>query len=99
MTEEILYNQLFMENEIDKPIDHPILFSEPSLHNKESRGKLTELMFEKFGIPAMYISKSAVLSAFSCGRSTCLVFDSGHNTTYATPVHDGYTLQKSKLIL
>jgi actin-related protein len=32
---------------------------------------------------------------FSCGRSTCLVFDSGHHTTYATPVHDGYTLQKS----
>lgn len=61
MTEEILYNQLFME-EVDKPIDHPILFSEPSLHNKENRGKLTELMFEKFGLPAMFICKSAVLS-------------------------------------
>ena len=33
--------------------DHPILFSEPSLHNKESRIKLTEFMFEKYGIPAM----------------------------------------------
>ena len=52
-------------------------------------------MFEKYDIPAMFICKSAVLSAFSCGRSTSLVFDSGHFNTYAVPVHDGYALQKS----
>ena len=74
--------------------DHPLLFSEPSLHNKTNRIKLTEFMFEKYKIPAIYISKSAVLSGFSCGRSTCLVFDSGHNTTYAVPVSEGYALQK-----
>jgi len=55
------------------------------------------MMFEKYGIPAMFICKSSVLSAFSCGRSTCLVFDSGHSMTYAVPVHDGYALQKSML--
>jgi len=74
--------------------DHPLLFSEPSLHNKNYRIKLTEFMFEKYRIPAIYISKSAVLSGFSCGRSTCLVFDSGHNTTSAVPVNEGYALQK-----
>lgn len=74
--------------------DHPLLFSEPSFHNKQNRIKLTEFMFEKYKIPAIYICKSAVLSGFSCGRSTCLVFDSGHNTTYAVPVHEGYALQK-----
>ena len=74
--------------------EHPLLLSEPSLHNKTNRIKLTEFMFEKYKIPAIYISKSEVLSRFSCGRSTCLVFDSGHNTTFAIPVSDGYTLQK-----
>ena len=74
--------------------DHPLLFSEPSLHNKQNRIKLTEFMFEKYKIPAIYICKSAVLSGFSCGRSTCLVFDSGHSTTYAVPVSEGYALQK-----
>ena len=74
--------------------EHPILFTEPSLHNKEHRLKLTNFMFEKYNIPAMFICKNAVLSAFSCGRSTCLVFDSGHYNTYAVPVHDGYSLQK-----
>ena len=74
--------------------DYPILFTEPSLHNKEHRKKLTNFMFEKYNIPAMFICKNAVLSAFSCGRSTCLVFDSGHYNTCAVPVHDGYALQK-----
>ena len=74
--------------------DHPVLFSEPSLHNKENRKKLTEFMFEKYKIPAIYICKNSVLSGFSCGRSTCLVFDSGHNMTYAVPVNEGYALQK-----
>lgn len=75
--------------------EHPLLFSEPSLHNKEHRKKITEFMFEKYGIPAMFICKSAVLSAFSCGRSTCLVFDSGHSSSYSVPIHDGFALQKS----
>lgn len=77
--------------------DHPILFTEPTLHNKENRVNLAQLMFEKYQLPAMFICKSSVLAAFSCGRSTCLVFDSGHNSVYATPVHDGYALQKSNM--
>jgi actin-like protein 6A len=90
-------DEIFTENLQIDPKDHPILFSEPSLHNKENRLKLTEMMFEKYSIPAMFICKSAVLSAFSCGRSTCLVFDSGHSSTYAVPVHDGYALQKAMI--
>src|SRR5690348_9145948 len=90
-------DEIFTENLRIDPKDHPILFTEPSVHNKENRIKLTETMFEKYSVPAMFICKSAVLSAFSCGRSTCLVFDSGHNSTYAVPVHDGYALQKSLL--
>ena len=92
---EQLIDNLFEETLRVELKDHPVLFTEPSLHNKEHRIKLTEFMFEKYRIPAFFICKSAVLSAFSCGRSTCLVFDSGHNNTYAVPVHDGYALQKS----
>jgi actin-like protein 6A len=90
MTDEIYNDYLRLD-----PKDHPVIFSEPSLHNKENRIKLTEFMFEKYGLPGIFICKSAVLSTFSCGRSTALVFDSGHSSTYAVPVHDGYALQKS----
>ena len=32
-----------------------------------------ELVFEKFGVPAMFPAKNAMLSAFSAGRATALV--------------------------
>lgn len=74
---------------------HPILMSEPALNERSKREKLAEMMFEKYGIPAFFVCKSPVLSAFASGRSTGVVLDSGHTHTTATPVHDGYVLQKS----
>lgn len=35
-----------------------------------------------------------MLAAFSCGRSTAIIIDSGFKSTVATPVHDGFALQK-----
>lgn len=88
--QEAIVNELKLS-----PREHPFLLSEPSIHDRESRVTLTELMFEKFQIPAFYIVKNAVLSSFASGRSTSLVLDSGAYTTSAVPVHDGYVLQKS----
>lgn len=94
--------ETYLEGKLDKGLnlkisDSPLLFTEPSKHNKDHRLKLTEIMFEKCNIPCLFICKSAVLSSFSCGKSTCLVLDSGHSSTYAVPVHDGYILQNSTL--
>lgn len=66
---------------------------------KEKREKLTELLFEKYDVPALFLCKNAVLSAFSVGRSTGLIVDSGASHTSAIPVHDGYVLQKGKNII
>jgi actin-like protein 6A len=76
------------------PKETPLLFTEAALHNKEARLKLTEFMFEKYQVPAIFIAKAPVLASFSCGRSTAVIVDSGNKQTFATPVHDGYALQK-----
>ena len=73
--------------------EHPVLFSEASWNQKGRREKLTEIMFEKYNIPAFYLVKNSVLSAFANGRSTGLVIDSGASQTSAVPIHDGYVLQ------
>ena len=62
---------------------------------RPKREKLTELMFEKYNIPAFFLCKNAVLTAFANGRSTGLVIDSGASQTSAIPVHDGYVLQQA----
>ena len=74
---------------------HPILFSEAPWNQKYRREKLTELMFEKYSVPAFFLVKNAVLSSFANGRSTGLVLDSGATHTSAVPVHDGYVLQQA----
>jgi len=72
----------------------PILFTESTIHNKDLRMKLTEFMFEKYNIPALFLVKDPVLASFSCGRSSALILDCGHKQTIATPVNDGYALLK-----
>ncbi|KAK5869862.1 hypothetical protein PBY51_024550 [Eleginops maclovinus] len=77
-----------------EPSLHPVLMSEASWNTRAKREKLCELMFEHYNIPAFFLCKSAVLSAFANGRSTGLVLDSGATHTTAIPVHDGYVLQQ-----
>ena len=52
-------------------------------------------MFEKYDVPAFFIAKTAVLTAFSQGRSQGLIVDSGATYTSATPVYEGYALIKN----
>ena len=51
---------------------------------------MTELMFETFNAPAVFISKDCVLECYACGRTTGLVIDIGANGTVLSPVLDGY---------
>ena len=51
---------------------------------------MTELMFETFNAPAVFISKDCVLECYACGRTTGLVVDIGANGTVLSPVLDGY---------
>lgn len=72
------------------PRDHPVLITEPPWVTPPKREQMTELMFEKYQVPALYLAKNAALAAFANGRPTCLVVDSGATHTSAVPVHDGY---------
>ncbi|XP_012673067.1 actin-like protein 6B [Clupea harengus] len=77
-----------------EPNLHPVLMSEAPWNSRVKREKLTELMFEHYNIPAFFLCKTAVLTAFANGRATGLVLDSGATHTTAIPVHDGYVLQQ-----
>eukprot|EP00741_Cyanophora_paradoxa_P017293 tig00020961_g16703.t1 len=74
--------------------EHPLLIAEPSFNTKAAREKLCQLIFEKYKPPAIFVAKTAVLSAYASGRATGLVLDSGAGVTCAVPVHEGYVLQK-----
>lgn len=79
------------------PTQHPVLFTEPSFNERSKREQLVELMFEKFNVPAFYLCNNAVLAAFSCGRSSGIVVDSGATHTTVVPVVDGFALPRAIL--
>lgn len=53
---------------------------------------MAELLFEGFGVPAMYVAHQSLLSLYSTGRTSGLVVESGLGVSYTAPVYGGYTL-------
>jgi actin-related protein len=50
---------------------------------------MTEIIFETFNTPAMYVANQAVLSLYASGLSSGMVLDSGHGVSYAVPIYEG----------
>ncbi len=96
---ENLWRHTYFDRLRVDPKEHPVVLSEPSYNTTEQREKMAELIFEKFEVPAMFISKSAVLTAFASGKGTALVIDSGSGMTVAAPVHEGYVLQRGTCLI
>ncbi|XP_065197504.1 actin-like protein 6B [Sycon ciliatum] len=91
---EQILDHLYNKHLRSKSELHPVLMSEAPWNTRAKREKITEIMFERYNIPAFYLCKTAVLTAFANGRSTALIVDSGASQTSAVPVHDGYVLEK-----
>ena len=72
-----------------------ILFTEPIIHNKDQRMDLTKFLFEKYEIGGLFFLNNSVLSSFSYGKSSCLIFDSGHSQSNVVPVHDGMIIKNA----
>ena len=72
-----------------------LLFTEPVLHDKEQRMKLSEFLFEKYEIGGLFFCNSSVLSSFSYGKCSCVIFDSGHSQSNIVPVYDGMIIKNA----
>lgn len=46
------------------PKQHPVLLAEPSFNTRQARERATELLFEKYQVPALFTAKNAVLALY-----------------------------------
>lgn len=92
-------NRLFTHTLKDRlavnPEEYAIMLAEPTHNTRAAREKAVEVLFESQHCPALYLAKSAVLSAFAVGKQTALVVDAGYRGTTVAAVHEGYVLNKS----
>lgn len=81
------------------PEEHPVLLTEVIMNPKAKREKMTQIMFETFNTPAMYVTIPAVLSLYASGRSVGIVVDAGDGTTHTVPIYEGRALSQTILYL
>lgn len=88
---ELIWDHTFEQLDCN-PREHPILLTEAPLNPLRNREKMTEIMFEKYRVPSLYVAIQAVLALYASGRTTGIVLDCGDGVSHTVPIYEGYSI-------
>jgi len=81
------------------PSDLPALLTLPPLISQKEENTMAEILVEKLGLPALYLANKSVMALYGGGQMTGVAVDSGQDTTYIVPAHQGKAIQDATLVL
>lgn len=85
---ERIWHHIFETQLGVEPSDSSLIIAQPAGSPRVYREKCAEVLFETFKVPTLLLYPTASLSLLGRGRTTGLVFDSGHGATHITPVYE-----------
>lgn len=93
---ECIWSQILSEAlQLKDADEHPVLITEAPLNPMSNRDEICQVLYEVFGVPALYVANPAVLSLYASGKTTGCVLDCGDGYSCAVPIFEGYTLTPS----
>ncbi|KAF9349496.1 hypothetical protein BGX26_012226 [Mortierella sp. AD094] len=66
----------------------PVLMVVPTDWTKEEHERITQIFFENFNVPGLYLAEEPLMTLYGCAAVTGLIIDIGHNKTEITPILD-----------
>jgi actin-related protein len=77
------------------PENHNIILTDIPKNKDSNREKITQIFFEKFNVPGLFIGSTSAMSIYSCGKTNGIVIDSGESLTNFVPIYEGFSFNQS----
>jgi actin, other eukaryote len=81
------------------PEEYPVFLTESPMNSRQNNKKMTQIMFETFCTPALYIGVQSILSLYASGRTTGIVLSSGDGVTHTVPISQGNSSNMNNLCM
>ena len=94
---EILWHNTFHHILNIDPADHSVITTEVTRNPKCNRQKISEIMFEKFNVPSMFVANQEALAIRATKQTTGLVVQLGDVISRVVPIYEGHAVQHCDL--
>lgn len=88
---EKICRKIFYDELKVAPEEHPVVMSEAVGNPRQNREMMTQMLFETFNSPAIYLASQPLMSLYASGRQTGVVIESGDGVTQVVPIIEGVT--------
>uniref|UniRef100_A0A8C8SE30 Actin like 10 n=1 Tax=Pelusios castaneus TaxID=367368 RepID=A0A8C8SE30_9SAUR len=92
---ENLWSHHFFCGLKQSPEEHPLLTTDSPSCPTTNREKLAEVFFEAFGVPALHVANTGLLSLCAYGRVTGLAVEAGAGVSHVASIYAGQTWREA----
>ncbi|KAJ6233124.1 actin-10-related [Anaeramoeba flamelloides] len=84
---EMVWQHAFKSKLKMVPEEHPVALTDNTFTSKKHRQQTTQIMFETFNVPCLYIGNSAAMSLYNSDLTTGLVLEMGEDRNCVVPIY------------